>query len=277
LFEELLSACNGKLTGTEVLAVDMALDTALQRGVTTFVNYLTAELKSAAESELKYISFLSHDLRNNLNSITLSLDWLTRRLGSAAEFKEDARDLASLQQAVTETVEGMDRLLQAERLRRRDVTLKLRPVDLHRLAGDLLGQLTRRAMDKGLKLENAVPNDAGAHSDRELLALVLQNLLGNAIKYSPRGTVRLEAIPDPLGWKVSVTDQGPGIDRKLMDGLFKAFSRGETHGQPGVGLGLTIAAHAARHLGTELKVESTVGKGSSFSFTLPPAKPEVSL
>jgi signal transduction histidine kinase len=67
-----------------------------------------------------------------------------------------------------------------------------------------------------------------------------------------------------------VSDQGPGIAPDRVRTLFDAFTRGETHGQPGVGLGLNIASHAARLLGSDLQVESKPGEGSTFSLTLPP-------
>jgi signal transduction histidine kinase len=104
---------------------------------------------------------------------------------------------------------------------------------------------------------------------------VLQNLLGNAVKFSSGGTVRVTAVDDPVGWKISVIDQGPGIAPDKLDAIFKAFGRGETYGQPGVGLGLTIASHAARILGSQLTVESKLGQGSKFSFVVPQAKPEM--
>jgi signal transduction histidine kinase len=154
------------------------------------------------------------------------------------------------------------------------VALKLGPVRLRPLVAEVLAQESRRAVEKGLVLENAVPDHVAAHSDRELLTLVLQNLLGNAVKYSRSGTVRVSATEHELGWKVAVSDQGPGIPPERRDALFQAFSRGETHGEPGVGLGLTIASQAARLLGSDLSVESTVGVGTTFTFTAPPAKAE---
>lgn len=231
-------------------------------------------MKSSAETESKYLSFLSHDLRNNLNGVTLTLEWLAERLKAFPHLVEEAQDLIGLRQSVTETVEGMDRMLQAERLRREAVQLKAVPVDLRQMAADVIAQGMRKATEKGLKVENAVPADAAAYSDRELVGLVLQNLVGNAIKYSSKGTVRVAAETHKLGWKLSVSDEGPGIAPQRVARLFEAFTRGETHGQPGMGLGLTIASHAARLIGSELHVESEVGKGSVFSFTVPPAKPE---
>lgn len=274
VFDELQDAVGAKLTFSDAIAVDMGIDTALHRGVMSFVAHLTEKLKSATDTESKYLTYLSHDLRNKLNGVTLTLEWLSQRLADVPDLREEAGDLASLRNSVAETIEGMDRLLQAERLRKQAVELKLGPVDLHRLGGDLVAQFLRQAAGKGLRLENAVPPGAAAYSDRELITLVLQNLLGNAIKFSVRGTVRVEAANDPLGWRLAVTDEGPGIAPDRVGALFDAFSRGETHGQQGMGLGLTIASHAARLLGSDLRVDSILAKGSTFSLTLPPANPE---
>jgi signal transduction histidine kinase len=273
VFDEIDAAAGGRLTFLDAIPVDMGVDTALQRGVTSFVRSLTAELRSSAEAESKYLAFLSHDLRNNLNAVTLMLQGLAAGLGDVPQFREEAQDVARLQQSVFETIQGMDRLLQAERLRKGAVELQLRAVKLRDLADEALGQVARRGAEKGLAVENAVPDDAAAHSDRGLLLLVLQNLLGNAVKFSARGVVRVEASGDSLGWRLAVTDEGPGIAPERRAALFNAFSRGETHGQPGMGLGLNIASHAARLLGSQLQVESVVGEGSSFSFTVPPAQP----
>ncbi len=275
IFDEIADAGGKRLSFMDSIPIDMAVDTALQRGVSTFVQHLIEQLKSAATAESKYLSFLSHDLRNNLNNVTLMLDMLSRTLTITPEFAQEAKDVESLRQAVFETVEGMDRLLQAERLRKHTVELKLGPVNLYNIAADALAQVSRKAASKQLRLENHVPPHAAAHSDRELVLLVLQNLLGNAVKFSSRGTIRIQAKVDPVGWRISVIDQGPGIAPERLGQLFEAFTRGETHGQPGVGLGLTIASHAARLLGSELTVESEPGKGATFSFVMPVAKPEV--
>jgi signal transduction histidine kinase len=114
-------------------------------------------------------------------------------------------------------------------------------------------------------------------SDDGLLTLVLQNLLGNAVKYSSSGTIRIAARNkskgNNTGWILSVSDQGPGIASENLNSLFDAFKRGETYGKPGVGLGLTIAAQAARLLGGELEVESKINAGSTFRLLLPSYAP----
>jgi signal transduction histidine kinase len=274
IFDELHDAAGAQLSFNDAIPVDMGIDIALQQGVTSFVHHLTDQLKSAAAAESKYLSYLSHDLRNNLNSATLMLEMLAENFDALPQFSQEAQDIRSLRHSIFETVAGMDRLLQAERLRKHQVTLKLGPVNLHRLVRDLFPHIVPKAMAKGLRVENAVPPGAAAHSDRELVVLVLQNLLGNAVKFSNRGTVRVEAVEDELGWKILVKDEGPGIAPDKLAAIFEEFTRGETHGQPGLGLGLTIASHAARILGSQLTVESKLGQGSTFSFSLPPAKPE---
>jgi signal transduction histidine kinase len=274
IFDELHEKCGRAASFLDAVPVNAGIDTALHRGVTSYVRHLTTQLKSTSEAEAKYLSFLSHDLRNNLNGVTLMLETLRRSLGASPEFRDAAEDLQMLQRSVFETVQGMNRLLQAERLRKEVVTRTLSAVDLHRLVDELLSQAARDAATKGLRVENEVPESAAAHSERELLTLVLQNLIGNAIKFSTKGVVRVWAKQEPLGWRVGVSDQGPGIAPERVGALFEAFSRGETHGQPGMGLGLTIASHAARLLGSELTVESTLGDGSTFSFVAPISKPE---
>ena len=112
------------------------------------------------------------------------------------------------------------------------------------------------------------------NSDRELLTLALQNLLGNAVKYSSKGDVTLAARRSPDhddGWVLSVSDEGPGIGPENLGRLFEAFTRGDTHGQPGVGLGLSIASQATKLLGGKLEVDSKLGAGSTFRLVLPGA------
>jgi signal transduction histidine kinase len=107
-------------------------------------------------------------------------------------------------------------------------------------------------------------------SDGELLSLVLQNLVGNGVKYSSGGTVHIGCDSEnKAGCRtIWVSDQGPGISPEKMGHIFEAFRRGEVHGQRGVGLGLAIASQAAKLLGAELAVDSEVGIGSTFRLSL---------
>jgi signal transduction histidine kinase len=168
-------------------------------------------------------------------------------------------------------------LLQAEQLRQERAEVNVQRVDLKHLLSEIANQSRHEARSKGLKLDVDVPEGAQTNSDEALLTLVLQNLLGNAVKYSSSGTIRIMARDEvegkSSGWVLSISDEGPGIGPENLSNLFDAFKRGETHGQPGVGLGLTIAAQAARLLGGELAVESKLNVGSTFRLVLPSYAP----
>jgi signal transduction histidine kinase len=271
VLEELHNAAGSKLSFADSLPVNTGVDTALHRGVVDYVRHLTTELKSAAEAESRFLAFLSHDLRNNLSAVTLMLQALQDELSAVPQCSDAVSHIETLQSTLQRTIAGMNRLLEAERLRRQDVALQLAPVDLRELVSELIQLVSADAQAKGLRIENAVPAEVTAQSDRDLLTLVLQNLLGNAVKYSTQGSVRIDAQPDPLGWRLAVSDRGPGIDPQRVAALYEAFTRGESHGQAGMGLGLSIASRATRLLGSELSVQSELGKGSTFSFTVPPA------
>jgi signal transduction histidine kinase len=268
--EVIEEALNRRLSTPEDLALDMGIDAMLQRSVVAYVEHLANRLREATEIETKYLSFISHDVRNNLNSVTLALELLKRRLATRPEFAEEMADLDGVRQSTLETMAGMDRLLQAERLRQQPQP-KVEAVKLRAMAAEVVQQSSAQAQKKGLALAVEVPAHAILNSDRDWIKMVLQNLVGNAVKYSSKGTVRISAEPrrDAEGWVISVSDEGPGIAEDQLHHLFEAFERGETHGQAGLGLGLAIASQAAKVLGGQLIVESKAGVGTTFRLTLP--------
>jgi signal transduction histidine kinase len=115
-------------------------------------------------------------------------------------------------------------------------------------------------------------------ADRVRVRQVLDNLLGNAVKYSPDGgTVTLQASGHEGEVRVAVSDQGPGIPLEVQPRLFEAFYRVEgelTRKVRGTGLGLAITRHLVELHGGKIWVESQVGRGSTFAFTLPIAGPD---
>ena len=230
------------------------------------------QTEAAAESELKRLSFLSHDLNNNLNAIVLQMQMLKDRLDGLPQFVEERSMLENAQRSIEHTTEGMRRLLADTRLRRGGARLNIQLLNLHQLAGGVCANYFGLARCKRLELSLEIPTDATVESDGDLIVLVLQNLVGNAVKYSTRGTVRVGAercagSPDRY-WVVTVSDQGPGIPAQQLEHIFVAFGRGDLRGEEGVGLGLAIAAEAARLLGAELRVESQLGVGSVFRVAL---------
>jgi signal transduction histidine kinase len=231
------------------------------------------EIREENKRERLRLSFLSHDLNNNLSVVTLHLALLEERLAAAPGFVEDLSFLRSAREAIERTTEGMSRLLTHEHLRRQDPpSLKVEGVDLCQLADDVLAPFRPQAAAKGVGLSSDVVAGTVVYSDRSLIALVLQNLIGNAVKFSDRGTVRVKGLFAPESRRrdcvLSVSDQGPGISPNHEIQIFEAFRRGDCHGCPGVGLGLAIACEAARLLRSDLSMSSQVGVGSTFRLTL---------
>ena len=278
IIEQISEALNERLDARSNVALNMAVDAALQGGVVTFTQHLQQQIKASTEVQSSYLSFLSHDLRNHLNHATLRLQLLAAKLAQVPEFANSVEDIQSIKQAIFQTTAGMDRLLQAEQLRKDSVELRTDPVNLNLLISEVIKQVDHEAKSKGLELDTDVPEGAQAASDEGLLTLVLQNLLGNAVKYSSRGRIKVIAQnvvnDEDVSWVLSIVDQGPGIAPENLNHLFDAFRRGDTYGKPGVGLGLTIASQATKLLGGKLEIESKVNAGSTFRLVLPRLRTE---
>jgi signal transduction histidine kinase len=275
LIEEVVHEIGRKLTLEEVTAINAGVDVSARRAVLTFVEHQSRELSAATESQSKYLSFLSHDLRGGLNGVFLMIEVLKRELASETRLAGTIEDLDSMRRSLLETVATMDRFLHAERFRKGKVQVHKTRVDLKNLCNEIVAHFIYQAQEKGLKLESAVDGDCVLTSDRELLTLVLQNLVSNAIKYTVRGSVRVTgSVSSTGGCLLAITDEGPGIESDKLSELFTEFTRGQTYGQPGVGLGLSIARQAADLLQAKLWAESALGKGSTFFLELNAEKPQ---
>lgn len=258
----------------EQIAFNAAIDVMLRRAVQAYVEYQSSELKAATEAQSKYLSFLSHDLRGGLNGVFLMIEVLRRELANEPRLAETVKDLDVMRRSLLETVATMDRFLYAERFRKGKVQLRPATIRVNTLLEDTAAHFIYQAKDKGLELTIDAPPSCTVTSDRELLTIILQNLVSNAVKYTEKGGVRVAARSVAEGGcEISVSDQGPGISPERLSGLFGEFTRGDTHGQPGVGLGLSIARKAADYLGASLWAESEPGQGSTFHVKLPKELP----
>lgn len=273
IVEQVEDALGRTIVRDEQIALHIAIDMMLQQAVIAFVDHQGGQLRSAAESELKYLSFLSHDLNNNLSNVTVWLQVLKTQLEMLPQFADQIETLNTAQQAILSTIGGMGRLLQAERLRKGSAKPKRMSIDLRTLVANETRQVRADVERKGLAMTVEVPKGATVESDPELITLILQNLINNAVKYSTEGSIRVRAErrgDEAAGrWAIAISDEGPGIAVEHLKRIFDAFQRGEMHGSAGVGLGLAIASQAAKLLGAELSVESHIGVGTTFTLTLP--------
>lgn len=233
-----------------------------------------AEAKLAAEaataSKTRFLAAASHDLLQPLHAARLFI----------AALKDDAADDASrtLAENADRSIESAHGLLKAllnlSRLETGGVRPEVSPLSLEALFGDLRREFTPLARAKGLTLRIA-PSRAWVSSDRDLLRSLLQNLIGNAVRYTDGGAVLIgvRRFGDQL--RIEVHDTGRGIAPEQQDNIFNEFTRlpGLGGDEPGAGLGLAIVRRVARLLGHALGLRSEPGRGSVFTVTAPRADP----
>jgi two-component system, OmpR family, phosphate regulon sensor histidine kinase PhoR len=140
----------------------------------------------------------------------------------------------------------------------------------------VLALFDHRAAAKYIRLAMELPEDATAvHTDRRALEQILTNLVDNAVKYCPEGaTVTVRARTRDSAVQIAVEDSGPGIEGKHLPRLFERFYRvdaGRSRDVGGTGLGLSIVRHLAEAVGDGIRVHSAVGRGTTFTFTVPHA------
>lgn len=258
----------------EATPLHTLIDLMTHQSVLALIEAQTHELREANARELKYLSFLSHDLANHLSGVTMTLGAVRRELRSPKPSTRRLDDLLGAgERAIDETTKGMRALLDHERLRHAGEGPRREAMNARAYLSEVAAGFEAMAEHKGLTLRVEAAPDLAIETDPMLASLVLRNLTGNAIKYSPAGCVRLtaeERTDDPqFAWTLSVSDEGPGIAEADQARIFEAFSRGEAFGQEGTGLGLAIASQAARLLEARLTCRSTPGAGSTFTLALP--------
>lgn len=291
--QSLVTELGRELSPEESTRLHAALDLSLRESAALFAHQQKRRLQSEAAAMAKYLSFLSHDLRGNLNGAMLMIEVLRRDLQSEPRFAESMTDLDAMRQSMLELVGTMDRFLQAERLRLGRVEVSLQTVDIAEFLREQRRGIARqvRGVDEQIDID---VGESPLHvvTDREMLGLVLQNTLSNCVKYRSGGRVRLRAYHaicdarhdagDATGageskraerggrvCRIEVSDNGPGMDDAIKQRLFEPFSRGLDTGRQGTGLGLFIAKQAGDLLGATLTVRSELGAGTTFVIDLP--------
>ncbi|MGV3722193.1 MAG: GAF domain-containing sensor histidine kinase [Actinomycetota bacterium] len=213
-----------------------------------------------------------HDLRQPLQSVIGGLETLPL-LG---DLNAEQREFLELSTEGGQTLlEMINDLLDIGKMESGSLVLERSPVDPRAKAERAMRQVWRLAQEKQLELRCEVPEGGPlVPADREKLRRVLVNLLGNAIKFTPRGgKVTVAGHPDPIhGYRFSVADTGEGIPADAYERIFEKFGQVQSRKEGRVmstGLGLTFCKMVVEAHGGRIWVESRLGHGSTFSLTLP--------
>lgn len=236
------------------------------------------QAEAAVRTRDRVLTVVSHDLRTPLTTIKLATQTLRRQLRPVPPGLDDtlARGLSTIETAVGRLNRQIEDLLDAARLAAgQHVVPRPESVDLVRLAADAVADLQTIAPDHSVILERDLPALVGEW-DPVRIRRVLDNLLGNAVKYAPAGTtvvVRVTASREASGaWAtVSVQDQGRGIPAADLPHIFEPFYRASNVDRrtPGIGIGLSGSKQSVEQHGGTLSVTSEVGRGTTFTVRLP--------
>jgi signal transduction histidine kinase len=242
-------------------------------------------LREMNEEKNEFMGIAAHDLRNPLGAITGYAEIILEEGGTLLDSSREAlaksvkevNDCASrIQDTSRRMGEMVQNLLDANRIERGEMKLNLAPIDLAATVAAVLETQRPRAVAKQQTLH--WQNEAGpapVRADATVLTQVIENLVSNAVKYSPTGKnifVRLRRLPE--GTRCEVQDEGPGLsaeDQKKLFGKFARLSAKPTGGEHSTGLGLSIVKKMVEAMNGKVWCESELGSGATFIVQFPAA------
>jgi two-component system phosphate regulon sensor histidine kinase PhoR len=250
----------------------LARASSIAGGGTLVAFFDVTELRRLESVRRDFVANVSHELRTPVTAIRSAAE--TLRAALAKEPAAAERFVAIIERNAGRLQELLEDLLDLSRIESRQFQLRLEPVELGPFLAGAVTALRGRAEDRDIRLETgAAAGTPPARADRRALEQVCANLVDNAIRHCPPGSrVSVRAAARGREVEISVTDDGPGIERRHLDRLFERFYRvdpGRGRDPGGTGLGLSIVKHLVEAMGGAVTVESEVGKGSTFRVVLP--------
>ncbi len=249
--------------------VNRVIDGSIGLAVKTYATQKALEVQQRRE---EHLSFVAHDLRTPLSSIAMAAKLLGTNLPGEAKDERAAMLLETLQRNVTRLNALVVKVVQEETNLKANAEGKLerREIKLRALIAELVGDLHPLAETLNTNLINNVSEEMTAFADANLLTLVFQNLISNAINYTPNGEISVGAreIKEGVAVECWVSDNGAGIPAERLEKVFEKLET-DPDKKEGMGLGLAIVRQIVEAHGGQVTVDSKLGQGSTFRFTLP--------
>lgn len=272
----LLRDAAGQPKSTLVINTDITERKKMQEAVLERERTLRRQAMAGEKAKSEFLAMMSHEIRTPMNGILGFAEMLAR----SPDLTPENRDLSQTILSSGETLlRILDDILDFSRIEAGRLSIEKRDFSPRELLHDLEALFARQIKEKGLEFRATVAADLpeGIHGDSGRIRQILVNLLGNAIKFTDRGSIELRArvlrdasAGDTL--EFSVADTGPGIPPDRVAAVFEAFTQGDSsisRRQGGTGLGLTISRRLAELMGGVIEASSQSGMGSTFTLRLP--------
>lgn len=235
---------------------------------------MTGRLDAVREQQRRLLADISHELRSPLARLSLALELARRKAGPGA-----ADAIGRIEREAERMNRLIGELLELERLENEATTVPGTPMPLVALLRALADDAAFEAQSRGVRVDTRLPDtEIVVHADPELVRRAVENVLRNALRYTPDGSEVLLAVETGLGFcQITVRDQGPGVPEESIAHLFAPFWRVGTdrdRASGGVGLGLSIADRAIRRHGGRIAARNAPGGGLEMRITLPLPLPQ---
>ena len=231
------------------------------------------QLRLATELKSRFLAYMSHEFRTPINSIRSITRLLLDRVDGPLT-EEQEKQVSFIQQNATEFAEMVDDLLDLAKVEAGRVEISPAWFEMVDLFSALRGMFKPVLTNPAVNLVFEEPRDVPKlYTDDRRLSQILRNFISNALKFTPKGEVRVSAHFEGDGMVTfSVQDSGIGIASEFHDTIFQDFSQVKSPLQKrlrGTGLGLSLSKKLAELLGGTVRLDSEPGKGSTFSVTIP--------
>ena len=231
-----------------------------------------SEISNLTQVKSDFISMVSHELRTPLATMKEFVSIISD--GTSGKLTKDQKEYISIIKGNIDRLSRLiNNLLDISKIEAGKVELKRDFIDLNSLISSLISSFSKRAREKGLELKVNLPQkQMDIYADAEKIIQVFTNLMSNALKFTEEGYIEISVLEKENEVVCSIADTGMGIsgdDLPKVFGKFQQFDRVPGAGEKGTGLGLSIVKVLVELHHGKIRVESHLGKGTKFSFTLP--------
>ncbi len=269
VIQDLIERHDISLRGPVNRTINRVIDMSIGLAVKTYATQKALEIQQRRE---EHLAFVAHDLRTPLSTIAMAAKLLEATIPDVAKDERAAKLLETMHRNVTRLNSLVVKVVEEDANLKAKVNEKIerRAVNLRRLVEVLVSDLSPLAAASNLSLINNIPEELTALGDAGMLNLIFQNLISNAIDYTPNGEIIIGAqqIKDSASVECWVSDNGAGIPADRLETVFDKLET-DPDRKSGMGLGLAIVKQFVEAHGGQVAVDSELGQGSTFRFTIP--------